>query len=89
LPLAVWYVTSTRPCLVVRQIVLMLTSIAYMPAVGLGMAGTTLVGQSIGAGDRGWALRVGNRTIVLSMGYMFLVGFALAAAGPWLMPVFV
>jgi len=71
------------------QIVLMLTSIAYMPAVGLGMAGTTLVGQSIGAGDRGWALRVGNRTIVLSMGYMFLVGFALAAAGPWLMPVFV
>ena len=34
------------------QIVMMLTSVAFMPAVGLGMAGTTLVGQAIGAGDR-------------------------------------
>jgi MATE family multidrug resistance protein len=71
------------------QIVLMLTSVAYMPAVGLGMAGTTLVGQSIGAGDRDWAKRVGDRTIVLSVGYMFVVGFVLAAAGPWLLPAFV
>lgn len=71
------------------QIVLMLTSVAYMPAVGLGMAGTTLVGQSIGAGDRGWAYRLGNRTIALSVAYMFLVGLALAAAGPWLLPRFV
>lgn len=71
------------------QIVLMLTSVAYMPAVGLGMAGTTLVGQSIGAGDRDWARRVGNRAIALAVGYMFLVGFVLAAAGPWLLPRFV
>ena len=71
------------------QIVMMLTSLAYMPAVGLGMAGTTLVGQSIGAGDRDWARRVGDRTIALSVGYMFLAGIALAAAGPWLMPLFV
>ena len=62
------------------QIVMMLTSIAYMPAVGLGMAGTTLVGQSIGAGDRDWARRVGDRTIVLSVGYMFVTGFVLAIA---------
>ncbi len=71
------------------QIVMMLTSLAYMPAVGLGMAGTTLVGQSIGAGDRDWARRVGDRTIALSVAYMFLAGIALAAAGPWLMPMFV
>lgn len=71
------------------QIVLMLTSVAYMPAVGLGMAGTTLVGQSIGAGDREWARRVGDRTIVLSVGYMFATGFVLAALGPWLLPAFV
>jgi MATE family multidrug resistance protein len=71
------------------QIVLMLTSIAYMPAVGLGMAGTTLVGQSIGAGDRDWARRVGNRTIALSVAYMFAIGLALAAAGPWILPAFV
>ncbi len=71
------------------QIVMMLTSIAYMPAVGLGMAGTTLVGQSIGAGDRDWARRVGGVTIALSVGYMFCTGVILALAGPWLLPAFV
>jgi MATE family multidrug resistance protein len=71
------------------QIVLMLTSVAYMPAVGLGMAGTTLVGQSIGAGDRDWAGRVGDRTVVLAVVYMFVTGFLLAAAGPWIVPLFV
>ena len=35
------------------QIVLMLTSFCYMPAVGIAMAGTTLVGQAIGASTRG------------------------------------
>ena len=34
------------------QIAMMMTSLAYMPAVGIAIAGTTLVGQSIGAGDR-------------------------------------
>jgi len=71
------------------QIVMMLTSVAYMPAVGLGMAGTTLVGQSIGAGDPAWAEKVGNRTIALSVAYMFVTGIVLAAAGPWLLPMFV
>ena len=37
------------------QIVMMLTSVAYMPAVGIGNAGNTLVAQSIGAGNRNWA----------------------------------
>ena len=32
------------------QIVMILTSIAYMPGFGIASAGTTLVGQSIGAG---------------------------------------
>ena len=71
------------------QIVLMLTSVAYMPAVGIGMAGTTLVGQSIGAGDRESARRVGDRTVAMAVGYMFAIGLVLAAAGPWLMPRFV
>lgn len=71
------------------QIVMMLTSIAYMPAVGLGMAGTTLVGQAIGAGDRAWARRLGNVTILLAMGYMGATGLVLALAGPWLVPLFV
>lgn len=71
------------------QLVLMLTSLCYMPAVGLGMAGTTLVGQSIGAGARDWAMRVGNATIALCAGFMGAAGVLLAAAGPWLIPPFV
>lgn len=71
------------------QIVMMLTSIAFMPAVGIGIAGTTLVGQSIGAGDRDWAARVGNATIRLSVIYMGLVGVLIAASAPWLIPAFV
>jgi multidrug resistance protein, MATE family len=71
------------------QIVMMLTSVAFMPAVGIGIAGTTLVGQSIGAGDRDWAARVGNATIRLSVAYMGVVGVLIAASGPWVIPLFV
>ena len=71
------------------QIVIMLTSIAFMPAVGIAMAGTTLVGQSIGMGDRGWARRVGNTIILLCMGYMGLIGLMLALSASWLVPAFV
>ncbi len=71
------------------QIVMMMTSIAYMPAIGIASAGTTLVGQSIGAGNRAWAKRVGNAAIQLTVAYMGLVSIALALAGPWLLPLFV
>lgn len=73
----------------VTQIVMMLTSAAYLPGVGIAIAGTTLVGQAIGAGDRNWAYRVGNGTIALAAGYMGLVGLVLAVLGPWLLPLFV
>jgi MATE family multidrug resistance protein len=71
------------------QIVMMLTSIAYMPTIGFALAGTTLVGQSIGAGDRDWAARVGNAIILLCVGYMGCVSIFLALAGPWLLPFFI
>jgi MATE family multidrug resistance protein len=71
------------------QIVVMLTSIAYLPGVGLALAGTTLVGQAIGAGDREWARRLGNSVIGITTGYMGAVGVLLAALGPWVMPLFV
>jgi MATE family, multidrug efflux pump len=71
------------------QVVMMLTSIAFMPAVGIAMAGTTLVGHSIGGGDRAWARRLGNTIIRLCMGYMGCIGLALGLAGPWLIPLFV
>jgi len=71
------------------QIVVMLTSIAYLPGVGMALAGTTLVGQAIGAGDRDWARRLGNAVIAVTTGYMGAVGVMLAALGPWVMPLFV
>jgi MATE family multidrug resistance protein len=70
------------------QMVSVLTSIAYMPGIGIATAGTTLVGQSIGAGDRHWAMRLGTRVILLAALAMGGIGFALAAAGPWVLPLF-
>jgi MATE family multidrug resistance protein len=71
------------------QIVMVATSIAYMPGIGLALAATTLVGQSIGAGDRDWAARLGNRMIVVVSLSMGGLGLAMALAGPWLVPLFV
>jgi len=71
------------------QIVMMLTSLAYMPAIGIAMAGTTLVGQSIGAGDKAWAARMGNATIALVTAYMGAVGVVIGLGGPWLVPLFI
>jgi MATE family multidrug resistance protein len=70
------------------QMAMVLTSIAYMPGYGIASAGTTLVGQSIGAGDRGWGMRVGTRVILLTALYMGGIGVLLALAGPLLLPLF-
>jgi MATE family multidrug resistance protein len=66
----------------------MLTSFCYMPAFGIAMAGTTLVGQAIGAHRRDWAFNVGNGIILMCVVYMGAVGVLLAAAGPWVLPFF-
>ena len=70
------------------QMVTVLTSISYMPGFGIAQAGTTLVGQSIGAGDRAWAMRVGTRVILLGAAYMGAIGVVIAFAGPWVLPFF-
>jgi len=70
------------------QIVMMLTSFCYMPAVGIAMAGTTLVGQAIGAQTLDWAAKVGNGIIAIAVTYMGLSGLVVAAAGPWILPLF-
>ncbi|HEV3181084.1 MAG TPA: MATE family efflux transporter [Steroidobacteraceae bacterium] len=70
------------------QLVVMLTSLAYMPGFGIASAGTTLVGQSIGAGARDWALRVGNRVILLAALYMGGIGVLIALGGRWMLPFF-
>lgn len=70
------------------QIVLMLTSIAFMPALGLATAGATVVGQSIGAGDKAWAARVGTFVIRSCSAYMLTIALILLWLGPWLVPAF-
>ena len=71
------------------QIVTIFTAIAYMPGIGLALAGTTLVGQAIGAGDHGWAERLGNRIIAVVACYMGGIGLVIALTGNWLVPLFV
>jgi MATE family multidrug resistance protein len=71
------------------QIVMMLTAIAYMPTLGLASAGTTVVGQAIGAGDREWAGRLGDYVIRACAGLMAVVALLLLAIGPWIVPWFV
>jgi multidrug resistance protein, MATE family len=70
------------------QMVVILTSLAYMPGFGIASAGTTLVGQSIGAGALEWAQRVGNRVILLAALYMGGIGIVIALGGPWILPFF-
>ncbi|HEY1890811.1 MAG TPA: MATE family efflux transporter [Steroidobacteraceae bacterium] len=70
------------------QMVSVLTSIAYLPGIGIATAGTTLVGQSIGAGDREWAMRLGTRVILMAALVMGGIGLALAIVGPWVLPLF-
>src|SRR6266702_2124633 len=70
------------------QMAMMLTSVAYMPGFGIASAGTTLVGQSIGAGDRAWGMRVGTRVILMTALYMGAIGILLAVIGPLLLPFF-
>jgi multidrug resistance protein, MATE family len=70
------------------QIVTILTSLAYMPGYGIASAGTTLVGQSIGAGARDWAHTVGNQVILLAALYMGAIGLAVALGGRWILPFF-
>jgi MATE family multidrug resistance protein len=71
------------------QIVMALTSMAYLPTIGVALAGTTLVGQSIGAGSREWANRLGNVVIALCATLMALVAVLLIVVGPWVLRLFV
>src|SRR5205807_279797 len=56
---------------------------------GIAGSGTTLVGQSIGARSRDWALQVGDRVILLAALYMGAIGVLIALGGPWVLPFFI
>jgi MATE family multidrug resistance protein len=71
------------------QIVAVVTALAYMPGIGIALAGTTLVGQSIGASQRDWAMQVGTRVIAITATTMGGIGILVAALGPWILPLLV
>lgn len=70
------------------QIVIMLTSLAYMPTLGIATAGTTLVGQAIGARQPDWAGRIGNVVIALCAGLMLSIAALLLFGGRYVLPAF-
>lgn len=82
-------VTFSRTAGAATQIVMMLTSLAYMPAIGIALAGTTLVGQSVGMGELDWARAVGTRIVLVCAAFMGGIGLMIGIAGPWILPWFV
>jgi len=70
------------------QMAMILSSVAYMPGFGIASSGTTLVGQSIGAGDRAWGMLVGSRVILMTALFMGGIGILLAIVAPLLLPSF-
>lgn len=62
-------------------------SICYMPGYGVGEAGTTLVGQSIGAGRKRLARQFAYMTVGVGMAIMTLMGIAMYVFAPLMIGV--
>ena len=52
-------------------------SISYLPGFGISIAATTLIGQSLGAGNKELARRYGSRCLVFAAGLMGAAGVLL------------
>jgi putative MATE family efflux protein len=57
-------------------------SLCYMPGYGIGEAATTLVGQSIGAGQSSLAKSFARMTVFLGMGVMAFMGVVMFVFAP-------
>lgn len=63
-------------------------SLCYMPGFGVGDAGTTLVGQSLGAGRKKTARSFGKLAIIIGMSVMTVMGIIMWLAAPLMMSLF-
>lgn len=72
--------SGTRPAceLAAHTILFQLTGLCFMPAVALGQTASTLVGQYVGARRDDLARRSALNSLILAVGYMTVVGIALA-----------
>lgn len=71
------------------QIAMILTSLGFLPVAGLNFAAASLVGQSIGAGDKDWANKVGTAAVKLGFVYMACWAVLFATLGEQLSSIFV
>lgn len=71
------------------QIAMILTSLGFLPVAGLNFAAATLVGQSIGAGDKAWADKVGTAAVKIAFLWMVMWAVLFATLGGPLSSVFV
>lgn len=90
-----WFVFSAwligrlgESVLAASNIAINYTYFSFMPAIGVGIAVSTLVGHSIGANDRPAARRYANVGMVIAGAYMALLGLVLVAGGRQLMALF-
>ncbi|MFW5739602.1 MAG: MATE family efflux transporter [Myxococcota bacterium] len=81
---------GTRPPieLAAHTVLFQVTGFCFMPAMGLGVAASTLVGQYIGAKRPELARKSGRNAMALGVGYMIVVGCALALLREPLMRAF-
>ena len=74
--------------LAAHQIAVSVESLSFMPGVGMGVAGTTLVGQSLGAGKADLAEQSVRRVVGLAVLLMGAVGVGFALFGPAIASLF-
>ncbi len=63
-------------------------SFSNIPGNAIGLAGVTIIGQCIGAGEKGQAKSYGKKLILLSYGGMFLTGILIFTLCPWITRAF-
>jgi MATE family multidrug resistance protein len=71
-----------------NTIVFQLCHVSFMPAVGISIAASTLVGKYIGAGRPDLAVRSARRSLVLSVAYMGTMGFVFVLAPSFFIGLF-
>lgn len=85
---SIYAATLAPAALAAHVIVFQLLHFSFMPAAAVAIAGTTLVGQHLGAGEPDRAYRAAVSTARLGVGYMLLIGLLIGVFGRYLVGLF-